>query len=73
MICDTYIHDKRFFAITREEIKKKKGKKSFLLKTGDELNKTNLEVLINYGSDPPHLFPNSRNSDVIRTHIHSRK
>lgn len=70
MICDTCFHDKRFFTITREENKKKK---SCLQKPGDELNKTNLKLLINCGSDLPHLFRNSRNADVIRRHIHSKK
>lgn len=70
MICDTCFHDKRFFTIMRAENKKKK---SCLQKPGDELNKTNLKLLINCGSDLPHLFRNSRNADVIRRHIHSKK
>lgn len=73
MLCDTCIYRKHFFTIKREEERKRKKEKSCLSKPGDELNKTNLELLINCGSDPPHLFQDSRNTDVIKRHIHSRK
>lgn len=53
--------------------KKQKRRKSCLLKPGDELNKTNLQLLINYGSYPPHFSRNSRNADVIKRHILNRK
>lgn len=59
--------------LSAKKKEKEKKEKSCLSKPGDELNKTNLELLINCGSDPPHLFRDSRNTDVIKRHIHSRK